>query len=97
MNTFFSWLPGDEKQRIKHLELFDEYEEWHLKCAHYMILCAFKGQFNILKDQIIPNCHVGDGSLHPIQKSLKLAVESSNYSLKRWECGVFFCSVVPLL
>jgi tRNA wybutosine-synthesizing protein 4 len=83
MNTFFSWLPENEKQRIRGLEQFDEYEEWHLKCSHYMILCAFKGQVNVLKDQILPNSFVGDDSLRPVYKSVKLTVDYSSSCLKR--------------
>jgi tRNA wybutosine-synthesizing protein 4 len=90
MNTFFSWLPEKEKQRIRGLEQFDEYEEWHLKCSHYMILCAFKGRVNVLKDHILPNSFVGDDSLRPVYKSVKLTVESIYYSsscLKRYGHG----------
>ncbi|XP_051877081.1 tRNA wybutosine-synthesizing protein 4 [Pristis pectinata] len=44
MNEFYvGYIPKQEKQRIELLEPFDEYEEWHLKCSHYMILCASKG------------------------------------------------------
>ncbi|XP_059822995.1 tRNA wybutosine-synthesizing protein 4 isoform X1 [Hypanus sabinus] len=44
MNEFYvRYIPEQEKQRIELLEPFDEYEEWHLKCSHYMILCASKG------------------------------------------------------
>ena len=43
MNAFFNNLPNEEQQRIKYLEPFDEYEEWHLKCSHYIILCALQG------------------------------------------------------
>lgn len=70
------------------LELFDEYEEWHLKCSHYMILCAFKGQLSSLKDFILPRCSVDDGSLHPVYKQLKFCKESISCSssyLKRSE------------
>lgn len=43
MNAFYGSQPPPERQRVELLELFDEYEEWHLKCSHYMMLCAFKG------------------------------------------------------
>jgi tRNA wybutosine-synthesizing protein 4 len=34
---------NEEKQRIDRLELFDEYEPWHQKCSHYLIISATKG------------------------------------------------------
>ncbi|XP_007898284.2 tRNA wybutosine-synthesizing protein 4 [Callorhinchus milii] len=44
MNEFYVGLiPEEEKQRIEKLEPFDEYEEWHLKCSHYLIVSASKG------------------------------------------------------
>ncbi|XP_006831947.1 PREDICTED: leucine carboxyl methyltransferase 2 [Chrysochloris asiatica] len=45
MNEFYHrFLPKEERQRIENLEPFDEFEEWHLKCAHYFILAASKGE-----------------------------------------------------
>ena len=36
-------LSSAERSRVESLELFDEFEEWHLKCSHYIILCATTG------------------------------------------------------
>lgn len=36
-------IDDDERRRIDEIELFDEYEQWHLKCIHYIILVAAKG------------------------------------------------------
>ena len=36
-------MTEDERRRVYHLEPFDEFEEWHLKCTHYMVLTAFCG------------------------------------------------------
>ncbi|XP_053241267.1 tRNA wybutosine-synthesizing protein 4 isoform X2 [Podarcis raffonei] len=45
MNDFYSQVVlGEERQRIQALEPFDEFEEWHLKCSHYFILVASKGE-----------------------------------------------------
>nr|XP_028581326.1 tRNA wybutosine-synthesizing protein 4 isoform X1 [Podarcis muralis] len=45
MNEFYSHIVlGEERQRIQALEPFDEFEEWHLKCSHYFILVASKGE-----------------------------------------------------
>ena len=38
-------IQDKEKARIEKLELFDEYEAWHLKCTHYTLLSAVKGEF----------------------------------------------------
>lgn len=44
MNEFYRcFLPAEERRRMESLEPFDEFEEWHLKCAHYFILAASKG------------------------------------------------------
>lgn len=40
MNEFYNSLPNAQTDYIKHLEPFDEYEEWHLKCSHYHLICA---------------------------------------------------------
>nr|XP_034333816.1 tRNA wybutosine-synthesizing protein 4 [Crassostrea gigas] len=41
MNYFYRELvPPDEHHRVESLEPFDEYEEWHLKCSHYMVVVA---------------------------------------------------------
>nr|XP_056714734.1 tRNA wybutosine-synthesizing protein 4 [Euleptes europaea] len=45
MNEFFAcFVSGDERRRIQALEPFDEFEEWHLKCSHYFILVASRGE-----------------------------------------------------
>lgn len=42
MNQFYyNLVSEEERNRVEWLEPFDEYEEWHLKCAHYMVLCAY--------------------------------------------------------
>ncbi|CAM9291315.1 unnamed protein product [Lampetra fluviatilis] len=47
INEFYlNVLPVEERARVEHLELFDEHEEWHLKCSHYFILVASKGRLS---------------------------------------------------
>ncbi|KAM4829064.1 tRNA wybutosine-synthesizing protein 4 [Thomomys bottae] len=44
MNEFYRrFLPAEERRRVENLEPFDEFEEWHLKCSHYFILAASRG------------------------------------------------------
>ena len=34
---------ASERERIAQLEMFDEYEDWHVKLAHYFIVTATRG------------------------------------------------------
>uniref|UniRef100_A0A6I8P5V7 tRNA wybutosine-synthesizing protein 4 n=1 Tax=Ornithorhynchus anatinus TaxID=9258 RepID=A0A6I8P5V7_ORNAN len=44
MNEFFRRrVGGAERRRLGALEPFDEFEEWHLQCAHYGVLVAASG------------------------------------------------------
>ena len=42
-HLYFTVLPEEETTRIKQIEPFDEFEEWHLSCTHYILLTATKG------------------------------------------------------
>jgi hypothetical protein len=46
-NVFFE-LERDELDRLKALELFDEWEELVLKSSHYFVLTAAKGSCSFL-------------------------------------------------
>ncbi|XP_053167973.1 tRNA wybutosine-synthesizing protein 4 [Hemicordylus capensis] len=60
MNEFYSrFVPREEQQRIRALEPFDEFEEWHLKCSHYFILVASKGE-KLIQTPVFPG--VGEGA-----------------------------------
>ena len=50
----------DIRNRILSLEPFDEFEEWHLTCRHYQLLCALKGDALPLKRVISPPLVVED-------------------------------------
>uniref|UniRef100_A0A8C4QQS5 tRNA wybutosine-synthesizing protein 4 n=2 Tax=Eptatretus burgeri TaxID=7764 RepID=A0A8C4QQS5_EPTBU len=69
MNQFFLGLPFDERQRVDQLEPFDEYEEWHLKCLHYFILVASKG--DLCQEEILPS----PTALHFNDNGCKLAAQ----------------------
>ncbi|KAL9968447.1 hypothetical protein ACROYT_G026824 [Oculina patagonica] len=49
---YYDTLPKEEKVRLEDLEPFDEFEEWHLMCSHYMVLSAFKGSCQDIKDEL---------------------------------------------
>ena len=52
MNYFFDHhLSLGEKQRLSRLEPFDEFEEWQLKCSHYMILTAYKNIDSVIREK----------------------------------------------
>jgi tRNA wybutosine-synthesizing protein 4 len=54
MNEFYNMMLDDiERDRVEKLEMFDEYEEWHLKCAHYMVLLGYNGNCNQLLSGMI--------------------------------------------
>ena len=56
MNYFYtSVLTSPERQRVECLESCDEFEEWHLKCSHYILLTAFKGACLSLTDTLWPH------------------------------------------
>lgn len=49
--SYFRVVSPEERSLVEHIEPFDEYEEWYLKCSHYMVLCANKGSCqNVLAD-----------------------------------------------
>lgn len=51
MNYFFNNIVDpSERLRIDATEMFDEYEEWHLKCAHYVLVTALNGTCTSLRD-----------------------------------------------
>lgn len=46
MNEFyFGILSDEERSRVENLEVFDEHEEFHMKCGHYFLLVAQGGEF----------------------------------------------------
>ena len=54
MGSFYHSLPSCERSRINSLDPFDEFEEWHLKCSHYSLVCALNGDCRRLCDQLLP-------------------------------------------
>jgi len=57
MNYFFDhYISLEEQERIKKLEVFDEFEEWHLKCKHYCLVTALKGtNCQTTREELFPN------------------------------------------
>ena len=85
INQFYCNLPRAEQQRVNTLEVFDEYEGWHLKCSHYTMVCAFQGLCTKLAKDMLSSqgigvvCELGrdlDKELEPFQLSLQEASAS---------------------
>ncbi|KRX90588.1 Leucine carboxyl methyltransferase 2 [Trichinella pseudospiralis] len=64
---YYSSLSEQERKRIAELEEFDEYEMWHLKCSHYVIVVGSTVSFFLHKLKSVfgePSCmpaEVGQG------------------------------------
>ncbi|XP_072335487.1 tRNA wybutosine-synthesizing protein 4 isoform X1 [Scyliorhinus torazame] len=87
MNEFYvGFIPEQEKQRIELLEPFDEYEEWHLKCSHYLILSASKGFLTCLFLHPPPDFHFKKiDTLNPLRITVSLCeTETENPLLRRF-------------
>ena len=52
INFFLRLLLEVEARRLETLEMFDEYEEWILKCIHYFVLIATQGTCSSLNQNI---------------------------------------------
>lgn len=68
----------NELLRVLKIEPFDEFEEWHLKCCHYVLVVASRGQLEGWADGLfegnqqpshIPVCNPVRWSEIPVQKS----------------------------
>jgi hypothetical protein len=55
MNYFYhSVISSIERRRIDTVESFDEFEEWQLKCAHYLMITSFQGKCKRIAQIIWP-------------------------------------------
>jgi tRNA wybutosine-synthesizing protein 4 len=68
MNYFYhKILDVSERKRVLWLEPFDEFEEWHLKCSHYVLIMSVKNM-----DLTLPVPQMA----HPCLKSLPDGTET---------------------
>ena len=73
MNYFYNnCVNTEEKQRISSLEPFDEHEEWHLKCMHYVLITAFKAGTRYIQNSMWASL-----LQHQVDKSTSLDSEDS--------------------
>ena len=85
--VYHAILSASEQQRIESLEVFDEFPEWHLKCAHYTIVLACKGLCCPLQQQLINSVLLPIVSENCDGKTFKLitvAMDSGDASLSRY-------------
>jgi len=84
MNYFYNVVVNEaERTRVELLEPFDEYEEWHLKCAHYMLLTAFSGSCLRLSSLVWPRL-----SSHSCE-AIGEILNSRNIEIVDAYCGTF--------
>lgn len=82
MNYFYNVIvPEEDRSRVESLEPFDEFEEWHLKCAHYVLVTAFHGSCLELLSSLWPRLSEAD-SCGP---------NSSSCRSSDTDCGTFLC------
>ena len=71
MNLFYNSLPEREKNRVESLEVFDEFEEFELKCSHYTVLLATSSNLSHLPAAIFPSMQpqpcIPEASVHTLQ------------------------------
>ena len=78
MNYFYNVVVSeDERSRVELLDPFDEFEEWQLKCAHYVLLTAFSGSCRQLLSLTWPHISETNGDV----------LNNSEVS----DCGTFMC------
>ena len=89
--VYHGMLDASEQCRIENLEMFDEFPEWHLKCAHYTLILACKGKCCPLQQQLItlvPNLPaISDSYQGRKFKLTKVAMDSGDPSLSRYGHG----------
>ncbi|XP_032239811.2 tRNA wybutosine-synthesizing protein 4 isoform X2 [Nematostella vectensis] len=89
MNSFFNNLPVEEKQRVEAIEPFDEFEEWHLKCSHYILICGLKGSCEAMAKQMLPQENNENKSSFSCSEMSHLHTVSDGDEIKRYgHCGV---------
>ncbi|XP_060073537.1 tRNA wybutosine-synthesizing protein 4-like [Ylistrum balloti] len=57
MNQFYTALVREQQRHlVEMMEPFDEYEEWHLMCGHYMVMCGYVGNCGKLLQELSKIC-----------------------------------------
>ncbi|KAJ7950787.1 Leucine carboxyl methyltransferase 1-like [Quillaja saponaria] len=56
LRVYSSFVDAQERRRIERLELFDEFEEWHMMQEHYCVAYAINDAMGLFGDFGFPNC-----------------------------------------
>lgn len=70
IDFYMKIISQEERERVRKLELFDEYEQWHLKCTHYVMILGSTGsllipqiealrQLNLLETRVCDTTSIG--------------------------------------
>ena len=85
--VYHTLLDTSERQRIEKMEVFDEFPEWHLKCAHYAMILASKGNCYPLQEQLMnlmPKLSIVSSSCQEKFKLTKVVMECGDLSVSRY-------------
>ena len=55
LSVYGNFVEAEERRRIERLELFDEFEEWHMMQEHYCIAYAINDTMGLFRDFGFPN------------------------------------------
>ncbi|KAJ4847602.1 hypothetical protein Tsubulata_002700 [Turnera subulata] len=55
LRVYSDFIDAHERRRIERLELFDEFEEWHMMQEHYCVAYAIKDAMGLFRDLGFPN------------------------------------------
>ncbi|WOH14421.1 hypothetical protein DCAR_0933940 [Daucus carota subsp. sativus] len=62
LKVYRSFIEAQEKRRIERLELFDEFEEWHMMQEHYCVAYAINDAMGLFVDFGFPKDEILSGS-----------------------------------
>ncbi|GAV82461.1 LCM domain-containing protein [Cephalotus follicularis] len=54
LKVYSKFIEAQERRRIERLELFDEFEEWHMMQEHYCVVCAINDAMGLFGDMGFP-------------------------------------------
>ncbi|KAG9452176.1 hypothetical protein H6P81_005080 [Aristolochia fimbriata] len=50
LKIYSNFIEAQERRRIERLELFDEFEEWHMMQEHYCVVCAINDAMGLFEN-----------------------------------------------
>lgn len=80
IDFFKKEINNEERSRVDLIEIFDEYEQWHLKCTHYSLVLAANGILLNLMNSLIDESFDYDFKYEPISSENLITI--SEFPLK---------------